>query len=101
MSDRPGYRGKPAQVSVATGPAHLFVGRRSFLGHCRADDRASSRFTAASVFLISSWRLSSPPWPCALTSTLQLRVWSFRHWRSDDEERGHVDQSSSTPRQCV
>jgi hypothetical protein len=39
MSDRPGYRGKPAQVSVATGPAHLFVGRRSFLGHCRADDR--------------------------------------------------------------
>jgi hypothetical protein len=24
---------------LRAGPAHLFVGRRSFLGHCRADDR--------------------------------------------------------------
>jgi hypothetical protein len=79
--------------------------RSSFFSRALASRRQGHHhFTAARVFLISSWRSSSPSWPCALTSTLQLRVWSFRHWRSDDEETetcGPKLKHVSTVRSCL
>src|SRR5215471_6264672 len=91
-------------TSIFFEPALPPLRRSSFLSRASSSGRQGHHhFTAASVLLISAWRLSSPSWPCALTSTLQLRVWSFRHWRSDDEETktcGPKVKHASTVRSC-